>query len=110
MCRHPITLTLLDVNNGTSTNDVTVQMSLLVGDTNANGVVNASDVSQTKSQSGQAVNRFEFSHRCDSQWDDQRLRRRPGKITLWSRQSLKSFWNYKHAAAIRIRVWCPSNS
>ena len=55
-----ITLTLLDVNNGTSTNDVSFGMSLLVGDTNANGVVNASDVSQAKSQSGQAVTGSNF--------------------------------------------------
>ena len=31
-----------------------------MGDTNANGVVNASDVSQTKSQSGQAVTGANF--------------------------------------------------
>ena len=55
-----ITMTLSGVNNGTSTNDVTVQMSLLVGDTNGNGVVNASDVSQTKSRSGQAVTTANF--------------------------------------------------
>ena len=35
-------------------------MSLLVGDTNANGVVNASDISQAKSQSGQAVRGSNF--------------------------------------------------
>ena len=55
-----ITITLLGVNNGTSTNDVDVRMRLLLGDTNANGVVNASDVSQTKSQSGQAVTSSNF--------------------------------------------------
>ena len=32
-----IAITLSGVNNGTSTNDVTVHMSLLVGDTNGNG-------------------------------------------------------------------------
>ena len=31
-----------------------------MGDTNGNGVVNASDVSQTKSQSGQAVTSSNF--------------------------------------------------
>lgn len=41
-----ITITLLGVNNGTSTNDVDVRTRLLLGDTNANGVVNAADVSQ----------------------------------------------------------------
>ena len=65
-----IAMTLSGVNNGTSTNDVTVHMSLFVGDTNGNGVVNASDVSQTKSRSGQAVNRCEFPLGCDCQWND----------------------------------------
>jgi hypothetical protein len=35
--------------------DITVPMKTLVGDTNGNGNVNASDVSQTKAQSGQTV-------------------------------------------------------
>jgi uncharacterized delta-60 repeat protein len=55
-----ISLTLLGVNNGTSTHNVEVQMSVLVGDTNGNGAVNASDVSQTKSRSGQPVNSSNF--------------------------------------------------
>ena len=55
-----LAMTLSGVNNGTNTNDVTVQMSLLVGDTNGNGVVNASDVSQTKSRSGQATSSTNF--------------------------------------------------
>ena len=55
-----ITLTLSGVNNGTSTNDVGVPMHLVLGDTTANGVVNASDIGQTKSQSGQAVTNSNF--------------------------------------------------
>jgi hypothetical protein len=55
-----IVMTLSGVSNGTSTNDVTLHMSLLVGDTNGNGVVNASDVSQTKSRSGQAITNANF--------------------------------------------------
>ena len=35
-------------------------MSILVGDTNGNGTVNASDVSQTKAQTGQAVTASNF--------------------------------------------------
>ena len=58
--RQTIAMTLSGVNNGTSTNDVTVHMRLLMGDTNGNGVVNASDVSQTKSRSGQAVTTANF--------------------------------------------------
>ena len=48
-------MTLSGVNSGAGTTDVTVHMSLRVGDTNGNGVVNASDVSQTKSRSGQTT-------------------------------------------------------
>jgi hypothetical protein len=55
-----ITVTLLAVNNGTSANDVAVPMRLLQGDTSGNGMVNASDVSQTKLQSGQVVTGSNF--------------------------------------------------
>ena len=50
-----LTVTLSGVNNGTSTANVTVPMILLLGDTNGNGLVNASDIGQTKAQSGQPV-------------------------------------------------------
>jgi hypothetical protein len=50
-----IQVTLFAVNDGTITSNVTVPMSILVGDTTANGAVNSSDISQTQSQSGQAV-------------------------------------------------------
>jgi uncharacterized protein (TIGR02597 family) len=49
------TITLLGVNNGSNTNDVAVQMGVLIGDTNGDRFVNSADISQTKSQSGQAV-------------------------------------------------------
>ena len=55
-----LTMTLSDVNNGTSTDDVPVPMSLIVGDTNGSGGVNASDVSQTKARSGQAITNATF--------------------------------------------------
>ena len=55
-----IAITLSGVNNGTATTDVTAHMRLLMGDTNGNGVVNASDVSQTKSRSGQAATSANF--------------------------------------------------
>ena len=55
-----ITVTLLGVNDGTNTNDVAVRMGVLVGDTNGNGSVSASDISQTKAQSGQAVTAANF--------------------------------------------------
>jgi hypothetical protein len=50
-----ITITLTGVSNGGGTSDVSVRMGILIGDTNANGVVNASDVSQTQSESGHAL-------------------------------------------------------
>jgi hypothetical protein len=55
-----LTLRLLGVNNGTATNDVSVPMGVLLGDTNWNGVVNASDVSQVKSQIGLPVTSSNF--------------------------------------------------
>jgi len=55
-----ITMTLHNVNDGTSTGDVPVSMGVLVGDVNGNAVVNASDVSLTKSQVGQAVSGSNF--------------------------------------------------
>ncbi len=50
-----ITITLFNVSNGSSTADVAVSMSLLLGDSNANGSVNAGDVAQTKSRIGEPV-------------------------------------------------------
>ena len=55
-----ITVTFFDVNDGIHVSNVPVSMGVLVGDTTANGVVNAGDVSQTKSQVGQAVTMSNF--------------------------------------------------
>ena len=55
-----MTLTLSNVNTGTTIGDVVVPMAVLVGDTNGNGSVNSSDVSQTKLQSGQTVTSSNF--------------------------------------------------
>src|SRR6202035_335606 len=43
-----ITVTLMNVNDGTHMGDVPVSMGVLVGDVNGNAIVNASDVSLTK--------------------------------------------------------------
>jgi hypothetical protein len=48
-------VTLAGVNDGTNTFDLVIPMSVLVGDTTADGSVNSADISQTKSQSGQSV-------------------------------------------------------
>jgi hypothetical protein len=55
-----ITVTLFDVNDGTHMDDVSVSMGVLVGDVNGNAVVNASDVSLTKSQVGVPVSGSNF--------------------------------------------------
>lgn len=55
-----IAVTLTNVNDGVHFGDVTVPMGVLLGDTTGNGVVNASDVSQVKLQSGQTVGGSNF--------------------------------------------------
>jgi hypothetical protein len=55
-----IMVTLFGVNDGMSTGDVGVQMGVLIGDTNGNGTVNASDVSQTKGRIGQTLSATNF--------------------------------------------------
>ena len=55
-----ITMTLHNVNDGTHMGDVPVSMGVLVGDVNGNAVVNASDVTLTKSQVGQTVTSSNF--------------------------------------------------
>jgi N-acetylneuraminic acid mutarotase len=55
-----ITVTLLNVNDGTHMGDVPVSMGVLVGDVNGNAIVNATDVSLTKSQVGQPVSGSNF--------------------------------------------------
>jgi uncharacterized protein (TIGR02597 family) len=55
-----MTVTLLGVNDGTNTNDVAVRVGILTGDVNGNGAVSATDVAQTKAQSGQSVTATNF--------------------------------------------------
>ena len=55
-----ITVTLLGVSDGTNTSDVEVNMVALLGDTNANGAVNSTDIGQTQSLSGQLVTSSNF--------------------------------------------------
>jgi hypothetical protein len=52
-----ITVTLFGVNNAT---DVAVPMGVLLGDTTGNGTVNASDIAQTKANSGQSLTQANF--------------------------------------------------
>jgi len=55
-----ITMTLHNVNNGTTTGDVPISMGVLIGDVNGNASVNSSDVALTKSKVGQAVDSTNF--------------------------------------------------
>ena len=55
-----ITMTLHGVNNGTVTGDVPISMGVLIGDVNANGLVNVVDVALTKSQVGATVGGSNF--------------------------------------------------
>jgi hypothetical protein len=48
-------ITLTGVNDGTTTGDIFIPVSFLLGDTNGSGTVTASDIGSVKSQSGQAV-------------------------------------------------------
>jgi hypothetical protein len=53
-------INLNGVSDGQTTQDFSIPMSVLNGDTTANRVVNATDVSQVKSQSGQPVTGMNF--------------------------------------------------
>jgi len=55
-----ITVNLTNVNDGSHSGNVAVPMSVLLGDTTANGFVNSGDVSQTQSQSGQSLTNSNF--------------------------------------------------
>ena len=55
-----IQITLLGVNDGTSTVNVTIPMSILLGDVNGNGVVSNGDVSLVQAQVAQKVTSFNF--------------------------------------------------
>ena len=55
-----ITVKLTNVTDGINIGDVVIPMGILIGDTTGNGSVNASDVSQTKLQSGQAITASNF--------------------------------------------------
>jgi hypothetical protein len=61
-----ITLKLAGVSDGVNTGDVLVRMGVLSGDTTGDGHVNASDVAQTKAQSGQAVTAANFRQDVNS--------------------------------------------
>jgi hypothetical protein len=58
-------------------------MSILVGDTNANGTVNAADVAQTKSRLGQGVDATKLPFRRERERQHQRRRYRHSETEQW---------------------------
>jgi hypothetical protein len=55
-----LSINLIGVTGGSNSGNVSIPMSVLAGDTTANGQVNSSDISQTQSQSGQPVGLSNF--------------------------------------------------
>jgi uncharacterized protein (TIGR02597 family) len=55
-----ITVTLVAVNDGTSTNDIAVRMGLLFGDATGNGIVSNTDVNSVKAQIAAPVDSSNF--------------------------------------------------
>ena len=55
-----IMITLINVNDGTSSGDVTFPMAILRGDTNGDRFVNSGDALQTRSRAGQAADGTNF--------------------------------------------------
>ena len=55
-----VVVTLTGVSDGINTRNVQATMGVLIGDTNGDGFVNSADISQIKSQSGQAVDSSTF--------------------------------------------------
>lgn len=58
-----IAITLFDVSDGTTANDVSLSMGVLLGDTTADGEVNSADITQARRQSGQVT--IESNKRID---------------------------------------------
>jgi hypothetical protein len=55
-----IVVKVFGLNDGSTVSDLAVPIRVLVGDTSSNGIVNATDVSQTKLQSGQPISAANF--------------------------------------------------
>jgi hypothetical protein len=55
-----LTVNLIGVTGGARSGNVAIPMSVLIGDTNADGVVNSADVSETQAQSGNTVTQSNF--------------------------------------------------
>ena len=84
-----LTIHLPGVTDGSRTSNVDIPMSVLLGDTTNNKVVNSSDVSQTKAQSGTFASHAKFRNRRNHQWRNQQLGRFACKSTIGHRSAVK---------------------
>ena len=55
-----VSILLTGVSNGTSSNDVSIQLRILFGDVTGNGTVNSTDVAQVRSSAGAPVSAANF--------------------------------------------------
>jgi Dockerin type I domain len=55
-----IQITLAGIDDGTSISDLVIPMSVLIGDTNGSGTVNATDISNIKAQAGHSITLSNF--------------------------------------------------
>ena len=63
-----LSINLIGVTGGTRSGNVSIPMSVLIGDTNADGVVNSTDLSQTQAQSGNRVTQSNFREDVNADW------------------------------------------
>ena len=61
-----LSVALLGASHGSSKSDFNVPMDVLAGDTSGNGAVNATDISQTKANTGQAITVSNFRTDIDA--------------------------------------------
>ena len=100
-----VTVSLNNVvdTTGAAAGPVTVTMGVLAGDTTGNGAVNATDLGETKSRSGQATVNLELPQRRDGERHDQCLRRRAGQGVLRSGPAAVGAGEI-NTAPMRVRV------
>ena len=58
--KQTIVITLTNVSDGTNIGNASISMGVLLGDTSGDGVVNSADITQTRSQSGNAADAGNF--------------------------------------------------
>ena len=100
-----LTVALLGASHGSSKSDFSVPMDVLVGDTNGNGAVNATDISQTKANTGQAITVSNFRKRYRCERFDQRHRHRAGEIDVGHGIDSDAYSLVAHVFNLRSESW-----